>query len=204
MELLASCEVEKCETFNGKLSVSDENGKGIKVSLNVLVRDFDSLPTNYSNVKCVTIFSDDVDGSLESIPVPVFYECNLGDEIPSNYKRVLVRLPEGYCNMFELKALCDKYPNVRVIGGNLLNIEGVRIGRFEGNKPVICDGVYDTFIEAELDDLEGIKEKVKKVKVIEVKEKKAREKKEKAPAEKKVSKKVEAFKNMFGDGGESF
>lgn len=204
MELLASCTVERVATFGGRLSVLDEEGRELKVSLNVVISEFDSLPTSYANVKCLTVTSDDIDGSLESVPVPVFYECSLGEEIPSGYENVLVRLPEGYCDMRRVKELCRKYPNVRVVGGNLLNIEGVRIGRFDGNKPIVCNGVYDTFIEAGIDDLAGIREKVKKVKSVEVKEKKAREKGTKAPAEKKISKKVVAFSNMFGGSEDEF
>lgn len=203
MELLASCTVERANSFNGKLSVSDEEGKDIKVSLNVLVDDV--MPVSFSNVKCITAGIGGKVVGLENAPVPVFYECALGDEIPQGIGgTVLVRLPEGYCNMLEAKELCDKYPNVRVIGGNLLNIDGVRIGRFDGNKPVVCNGVYDTFIESGIDDLEGIKEKVKKAKVVEVKEKKVREKSSKAPAEKKISKRVVAFNNMFGSEEEDF
>lgn len=208
MELLASCSLERSKTFNGKLSVTDENGKDIRVSLNVVVGD-ESESEVFSILKggekCVTFA-----GSTKATSCPMGYEGKVFNEYTledvsaiKDTKGIvnLVRLPDDYCNMQELKTLCEGNPSIRVIGGKLLNIEGVRIGRFDSNKPVVCCGVYDTFIESDIDDLDGIKEKIKKVKVSEVKEKKA---KEKVPAEKKTSKKVEAFKNMFGGGSESF
>lgn len=214
MELLASCSLERSKTFNGSLSIPDEDGKTMhKVSLNVVVGDEpeDEVFASVNKLaKCITFV-----GKNKATKCPLGMEGRVFNEYmleelnsfnpePIEGITVLVRLPDDYSHMLTLKMLCDTRKDIRVIGGKLLNIEGVRIGRFDSNKPVVCNGVYDSFIEADIDDLEGIKEKIKKVKVVEVKEKKDREKKEKAQSEKKISKKVEAFKNMFGDGGESF
>lgn len=211
MELLASCSLERSKSFNGKLSVEGEDGKDIRVSLNIVVGDesegevFKGLT---GNEKCITFVDKKATVCPKGFEGKVFNEYSL-----DTYKGKqdvegvvnLLRVPDGYCDMYTLKGICDEDPNIRIIGGKLLNIDGVRIGRFDSVKPVVCDGVYDTFIEANIDDLSDIKEKVKKAKTSEVKEKKPHSAKaNKGTTEKKTSKKVEAFKNMFGDGGESF
>lgn len=214
MELLASCSLEKSRTFNGSLSIPDDDGKTMhRVSLNVVVGD-ESEDEVFAGVnklaKCITFA-----GNTKATKCPmglegkVFNEYSLEEFRDSNSEPVsgvvtLVRLPDDFSHMLTLKTLCIGREDIRLIGGKLLNIEGVRIGRFDGNKPVVCNGVYDSFLEVDIDNLEGIKEKIKKVKVVEVKEKKAKEKKDKAPAEKKVSKKVVAFNSMFGGEGEEF
>lgn len=214
MELLASCSLEKSRTFNGSLSIPDDDGKTMhRVSLNVVVGD-ESEDEVFAGInklaKCITF-----KGDTKATKCPIGLEGKVFNEytIMEMATRVvesidgvttLVRVPDDYFDMLTLKRLCDSRHDVRIIGGKLLNIEGVRIGRFDGNKPVVCNGVYDSFLEVDIDDLEGIKEKIKKVKVVEVKEKKAKEKKDKAPAEKKVSKKVVAFNSMFGGEGEEF
>lgn len=214
MELLASCSLDRSKTFNGSLTIPDEDGKTMhKVSLNVVVGD-ETEDEVFSSInklaKCITfVGKNKATKCPEGYKGKVFNEYSLEEFHGSNLEPIdgvinLIRLPNNYSHMLTLKMLCAGRDDVRVIGGNLLNIDGVRIGRFDSNKPTVCNGVYDTFIEADIDDLEGIKEKIKKVKVVEVKEKKAKEKKEKAPAEKKVSKKVVAFNSMFGGGGEEF
>ena len=214
MELLASCSLERSKQYNGTLSIPAEDGiHSHKLSLNVVIGDEneDEVFANVNKIaKCIT-FS----GNTKATKCPdgfkgkIFNEYSLEDITAGNVDSVdgvvtLVRLADDYSNMLVLKKLCENREDIRVIGGKLLNIEGVRIGRYDSNKPVVCNGVYDAFIEVDIDDQEGIQEKIKKVKVAEVKEKKVREKKEKAPAEKKVSKKVVAFNSMFGGSGEDF
>lgn len=211
MELLANCSLERSKTFNGKLSVEDEDGKDIRVSLNVVVdkESEDEIFSGLSGIeKCVTFVGNKATRCPKGLEGKVFNEYSLDtylDKKDVDGVVNLLRVPNGFCDMKTLKGICVADSSIRVIGGKLLNIEGVRIGRFDSTKPVVCDGVYDTFIEADIDDLNGIKEKVKKAKSSEVKEKKSHSSKSsKGTVEKKTSKKVEAFKNMFGDGGESF
>ena len=107
-----------------------------------------------------------------------------------------------------LKEVCDKYPTVRFIGGNLLGVEGVRIGRYDEGKdkcsPVFKD-IYDNFVEVDLEDLDNLQEIVKKTRKkaeSQIKEKtkkksKSAKAKSSTPKEKKVPKRKEAFSKLF-------
>ena len=102
--------------------------------------------------------------------------------------------------MRTLAGLCTRYPSVRVVGGNLLAVEGVRIGRYERGKErmsPVFDCVYDTFVETSLNDLSGIEEKVRKAKSsISSLEKKGGKKK--SNDDPKVSKRVKGLSDMLG------
>lgn len=116
-----------------------------------------------------------------------------------------LRLLVSYCNMGE---------NIRVIGGNLLCVDGLRVGRIEGNKPLVCSGVYDSFIEAdesELSDMNTLLEKIKQaekslskamLKSNKSKSSNSSKKSPSQPSEPKKpssnSKKATAFSNLFG------
>lgn len=169
MEILASCSLEESEKYVGKLLIDSEDGsKPDKVSLNLVIEDGNtSILSNLNpNVKCIT-YKGDVD--LSSIEIPkgrVFREFSLDEEIiEQEGVTPLVRVPDGYSDMRTLLNICTLHPSVRIIGGNLLNIDGVRIGRYSIGKdkgsPVYC-GLYDQFLEVPLSDLGNIQEVVKK------------------------------------------
>lgn len=104
---------------------------------------------------------------------------------------ILVEMPDGFSDMREALRICRELPEARLIGGKLLGIEGVRIGRFdEGDlegvkftdKRVFFEGSYDPFVEVDLMDLENIETDAPKTGAIRVK----REKVAKAPREPKA------------------
>lgn len=230
MKILASCDIDKAMGFNGKLVLPNEDEKKPdKVMLNIVVDGC----CGYSNeeifrkasdlgkdiVQCITFKVEE--GRFASY-VPTEWEGKIFNEYSAGYyddpnvpvcdkATSLLRLPEGYSNMRVLYDMSKKYPNVRYIGGHLLGIEGIRIGRFDTGKdkmsPVFKD-MYDAFVEVDLDDLNGLQEIVKKTR------KKAekmfsdgtkRKPRVGKPKVKKVSKRVEAFNSLFaGDAEEEF
>lgn len=187
MQLLASCTLKQAMGFNGKLVIPNEDEKKPdKVFLNVEYSDedgsvddfFSKVSTlNKNNVKCVSFPV----GVLFSVPEEwkgkVFIK-NTIDEIQQglNYTGVsgavdLVHLDVDYpskkykVTLRDLVSICNELPTVRFYGGNLLAVEGLRIGRFDEGKekmsPVFKD-IYDTFVEVDLGDLDGLKEIVSK------------------------------------------
>lgn len=224
MELLARCSLEESKKFDGKLVIPNEdNSKPDKVYLNVVLSDGDSINDLSGKEYCVSFTSGTlgVDSVPDRLKGRVFNEVLLDDLKSSNLSDVegvvnILKLPEGYCDMRNLYNLCSEYPNLRVVGGNLLGVEGVRIGRFDNGKdkmPPVFDGIYDTFVEVDLGDLEGLKEIVRKTRkkaegsTAELKKKtkgkSSGEGKSKKP--KRSSKKSEVFDKLFGDvGGNEF
>lgn len=215
MELLASCSLERSRTFNGTLSLPNEDKKvNDKVSLNIVIDNAEDCNVVFSSLsgleRCVT-FTGEKKATYcpTNLEGKVFNEYTIEDALNGRIEPImgvvdLVRVPEGYCDMRQVKTYCSKYPSVRFIGGNLLNIEGVRIGRYDKGKdkmsPVLCD-MQDTFVEVNLDDLNGIQEKVKKVRI--KAEKLAKEPKKKSSGNgggnnKKKEKRVAAFSGLFG------
>lgn len=214
MEVLASCSLERSKGVTGSLFIQDSEGKGHhKVLLNVVVDD-ESEEQVFSevgnNVKCVTFA-----GSTKATHCPegmqgrVFNQytlseihSGLGEDIEGVV--TLVKLPDDYSHMLTLKKLCETREDIRVIGGNLLSIEGVRIGRYKGKRPLVCKGIYDSFIEIDLDSPDAdVREKIKKAGAVTEKsgEKKS---KDRVQVEKKPNKRVVAFNTMFGGGEEDF
>ena len=109
-------------------------------------------------------------------------------------------LPEGYCDMREVYNLSIKYPRLRFTGGNLLEIPGIKIGRYDKGKEkmsAVFNGVYDMFTEVELADIE-----VQRVLS------KAKSRSSSSGSSKKSvatkSKKTETFSKFFGGEGDSF
>lgn len=214
MEILAGCSIEESKKYNGKLVIPNEEGKSPdKVSVNIIVEDgnTDVFKELSGSEKCVTFIGEPATFCPTNMEGKVFNEVDYEyfkeneDSIPMNIKGIttLIRLPNGFCNMLEVKEICTKYPYARVIGGNLLSIEGVRIGRFDTGKdkmsPVYTE-MYDTFIEVLLKDLDGIQEVIKRNK----KKIKSMVEKEKKPREKKESKRVVSFNTLFGGNQEEF
>ena len=96
------------------------------------------------------------------------------------------------------------HPGVRFIGGRLLALNGISIGRFDEGKSkmsVNYSDVYDNFLEVKLSEIDNLKEIVKKsrkkLEDAEDKPKKKKVSKEHNPG--KASKRVAAFSNLFSD-----
>lgn len=229
MELLASCSLEQARGFNGKLVIPNEDSKRPdKVYLNVEYSESDGSAEQFlervseldkSLVKCVS-FPEEYAGVLvsEDWKGRVFVYTTLDTVVQGvNYPESdgvisLIRLDEDYPSekyiptLRDLARVCENNPNVRFVGGNLLGVEGLRIGRFDNGKdkmsPVFKD-IYDTFVEVRLDDLEGLTEIVKKTR------KKAEsgeggKKKPRVAKAKKPKRQVEAFMTLFGEEEEEF
>jgi len=222
MHLLASCSLEKSQSFNGTLVLPNEDKKTPdKVSLNIVVEDGNTevFKVLDKGNEFVTFVETPTPFCPTSFKGRVFNEYSL-DQLRSGFIKPvtdvinLVRLPNGYCDMLELVNQTVLNPDVRFIGGNLLGVEGVNIGRTDNGKeklsPVFLD-VYDTFLEVDLNDLQGIQEKVKKNRTkVEGAAKVKVSKKGKSTsgsgekAERKVSKRVAAFNNLFSSTEEEF
>lgn len=218
MQILASCSLEEASRFNGKLVLPNEDAKKPdKVFLNIIADGRESVDVfkkvdEIPSVKCITFVGEGVSyvptGYEGSVFVEKTLEEALSDSVvyPSGVV-VLVRLPKDFpnsaYNMRTVYELSVKNPNMRFIGGSILGIEGIRVGRFDSGKekmsPVFSD-IYDTFVEVDLDDLSGIQEIVKKTR--RRAEHIMKEKKPRAPKEKKVSRRVQAFNSLFGDSCE--
>lgn len=210
MELLASCSLEESKRFNGTLVLPKEDQKKAdKVFLNIMVGATEDIPEVFGKLsgreKCITFPEDNpVSSCPEGYSGRLFNECSL-DTLPQMPQVdgvvSLVRLPQGYNDMRTLRKLSETYPNARFMGGNLLGIDGVRIGRFDEGKdkmsPVFED-VYDTFVEVDLNDLEGIQEIIRKV------SKRGEGSAPRVAKEKKPPKRAEAFNKLFGGEEEEF
>lgn len=219
MDFLASCSLEESQQYTGKLVIpAEDGGKPGKVMLNIVCSGGDRslLKAVGGNVKCIT-YVGDMHGfneeSFEDVPAGVFHEVNLSDfsvEDTPCYTGVttLIRLPNGYCDMRNVHSICSKRPDVRVIGGNLLAVDGVRVGRFEGGKDKIApvfNGVYDSFLEVSLGELGDVTELVKKAKKTmksvsdESKPRKKKEKSSESTPKRKVNSIANAFSCLFSE-----
>lgn len=217
MDILASCTIQESIEYKGKLLIENEDGsKPDKVLLNLIVDDTDigKLSSLNVNTKCITYIGNNFEKIKDSIKVPiekVFIEkpYTKGMEINSPSNMVtLIRLPEGFSDMREVKRLCSFGENIRVIGGNLLDIEGVRIGRYDnkGTKDIVFNGIYDRFFEIPLNDissnLKEIKKARKKLNDITINNKGS--KKAKVSKPKPFNKMVKALSSLFNDSEEDF
>lgn len=169
MEVLASCSYEESLKFDGKLQIpTDGVSKPDRVSLNVVVEDGDisilsKLPVN---VKCVTYKGNaDLSGISDK---RVFREVPLseiGNADLSGNVTTLVRVDESFSDMRKAREICSMGDNVRIIGGYLLQIDGVRIGRYDLGKnggTIVYSGIYDSFVELPLLEIGNLQEVVRK------------------------------------------
>ena len=228
MNILASCSIEEAREKTGKLQIEEEEGKHSKVLLNVVVEDINDVNINTllenNNIKCISTktvpkdsiiidkFKDNIfiDYSLNS------YKSSTKKELPEGVIR-LVTLPDGFSDMREVYDICESDDRVRVKGGYLLALEGVRIGRYpkDKEKSVLYEEVYDNFLEVSLTDLSDIKEVVAKVKKSSIKKLKSigedgvekvkrvvKDKVVKAPTKVNKDTKRNALANLFGDSEE--
>ena len=221
MQLLASCSLEKSREFNGKLVLPNENKKTPdKVFLNIVVGE-DERPEDVfkglsGKEKCITFSKyNPTNFCPTSLEGNVFNECDLdillNDACFPEPKGVitLVRLPKDYSDMRNLKKLCSEHPTVRFIGGKLLGVEGVRIGRYDEGKEKmspVFDEIYDTFVEVDLNDLDGLQEIVKRTrsKAEGVVKAKSSKKSSKSSSVKKQPKRIETFSKLFSNDEEDF
>ena len=226
LEILASCSLKAASKFNGKLVLPNEDSKRPdKVFLNIEYSESDGSVADFfakvgileSSFKCVSF---NVDISDEDIPEEFSGKVFLYKDITSCFDSelplgrkftYLVKLPGDFpdkdlykFSLRDLVDLCNKYPNIRFVGGNLLKIRGLNIGRFpEGRKDsmYIFNDIYDSFVEVNLEDIDGLKEIVKKVRVKADGTKPRLSKSSKSNSGSKT-KRVVAFKTMFGDDEE--
>ena len=91
---------------------------------------------------------------------------------------------------------------VRVLGGNFLEISGILIGRYENKGKTkangVYNGIYDSFVEMRLSDLQNlevVKSKLKKLKsTVDSDEEKPKKK-----AKQEKSKLAERFRSLFSE-----
>ena len=105
--------------------------------------------TKYGNARNVVAF--DYTGDIQtlnnldlycSVPVCVKFELedvdstidDIMESITNSKVRVIIKLPESFCNMQAIEQYSEKYSNVHFCGGHFLRLEGCRIG---------CIGVED-------------------------------------------------------------
>lgn len=211
MEILASCTLEESKKYAGKLVVQDENEKPVKVSLNIVSDGSIESKDLGPNVKTVTFIGDDWQLASRKDGVSYFHEVPLGKE-PKLVEGIipLIRVPDGYSNMMELSDVCNKIPNSRLIGGNLLAVEGVRIGRFDDEKKLypVYNGIYDNFIESNLSEIGNLTEVMKKARKklgSSDAKKKGKSTTKAASKPKKSSMVAKSFTSLFSDSdGEEF
>lgn len=162
--LLASCSYEESRKFNSKIvlvSEEESNKKPEEVILNIESDELEEVFKGGLGVaKCVTT-SVSPSRCPSDFKGNVFRLYNYGDDLSGTSDEVegvvpLLVLPRGFCNMREVVELMEKYPTLRVTGGNLLEIPGVRIGRYDSGKEKmssVFNGVYDIFKEVKLEDI---------------------------------------------------
>lgn len=225
--LLAKCkDISKIVGYKGKLVLDDEDGgKSEEVLLNIVLDEEntsggieealkDISIKGIKNVMCYTI-TKGVGSIPESLHGMVFrlhkynnyFDYSILDENPMGVIP-LVELPSGFCDMRIVYDIAMKYPNVRFIGGNLLEIPNINIGRFDKGKEkmsAVFNGVYDYFTEVDFDNIK-VKEVMSKLKT---KSGTTIKKSSKSSAP-KVSKpsvkdrKSESFSRLFGGSGCEF
>lgn len=209
--LLASCDIEDAKKYRNKLVLisEKETKKPEEVWLNILTDEPDDvLKQGIGSAKCVTS-STKPTSCPKDLWGNVFHEVKYED-----YKGVdevdgvvcLVRLPEGFCDMRKAEELCkvnkdytDVEAKVRLIGGNLLEIPSVAIGRYNKGKEkmsAVFNGVYDIFKELHLEDIE-VKEVMSKVRS-------SSSGKSSPKASKSKLKKAESLSKFFGDSCSEF
>lgn len=213
MKIVAGCMAEEASSVNGSLSVPCENKKSPdRVVLNLKIGEGDSVGSLPSIVEYITvkgIYRGSIPGSCKA---EVFNSLTLEEykklEGYSSVYPLLVYLPDGFCDMLYLKRECEKNSFVRFTGGNLLAVEGVRIGRTDKGKEKLSpvfSGVYDYFMETELSELSNIVEKVRKNrKKLEGAEEKEKVKKSKSSKKVNQSGKKKSFARLFGEESEDF
>lgn len=214
MLIVASCSLSEAVEANGKLVTVDEEGnKSDRVLLNVEISESDTdVPEMLKKIPKGTVkfFTVDSDITVDT-DLPVFRSYTLKDVLENGMKTEYIPLvnvgddfPNANANMRTLYELSLSHPGVRFIGGRLLALNGISIGRFDEGKSkmsVNYSDVYDNFLEVKLSEIGNLKKIVKKsrkkLEDAEDKPKKKKASKEHKPG--KASKRVAAFSNLFSD-----
>lgn len=209
--ILASCSYEESKKFNSKIVlVSEEEStkKPEEVLLNIVTSEPDVVINSGIGVaKCITtdVSPSNCPSNLEG---NVFRVYNYGDDLSTVESEVvgvvpLLVLPSGFSDMRELLNIMEKYPRLRATGGNLLEIPGIRIGRYGKGKEKmssVFNGIYDIFREVELSDIK-VQRVMSKIRTNPVKGG------SRGTSSKKSSskiKKIETLKKFFGDMSSEF
>lgn len=207
--LLASCSYEESKKFNSRIVLVSEdvtNKKPEEVRLNIVTDNpnevfiggigvAECMTTRVSPNFCPTVLQGNVFRLYDYGEDLVGVNSEIEGVVP------MLVLPDGYSDMRELSSIVLKYPNLRVTGGNILEIPGIKIGRYDKGKEkmtsVFC-GVYDIFKEVDLQDI--------KVQRIMSKVRTKSQKSGSSPQKQGVSKsrKTETFSKFFGSGGDEF
>lgn len=215
MQFLAKCSVEEAKKYNGKLVIPNEDSKKVdKVFLNIEVHDSEELEEAYrftpGLVKCITSWVKPMycpEAWKGNVFCAYSYENDVVGKDHTDGVKPLLIASQGYCNMRDIYNISLKTEDLRVIGGCLLDIEGINIGRYNSNKgdsTAVFDGMYDTFVEINIEDLENLQEiasKVrKKVSESDIKEKKSKDGKSSKPKSigQTVNKRKETLNKLFG------
>lgn len=214
MLIVASCSLSEAVEVNGRLVTVDEEGnKSDRVLLNVKISESDTdVPEMLKKIPKGTVKFFTVDSDITmNTDLPVFRSYTLEDALENGMKTEYIPLvnvgddfPNANVNMRTLYELSLSHPGVRFIGGRLLALNGISIGRFDEGKSkmsVNYSDVYDNFLEVKLSEIGNLKEIVKKsrkkLEDAEDKPKKKKASKEHKPG--KASKRVAAFSNLFSD-----
>jgi hypothetical protein len=210
--LLASCSYEESKKYSSKIVLSSEDDnskKAEEVLLNIVTDNPNEVIVGGIGVaKCVTTRVSPTFCPVE-LHGNIFRLYELEEDLESILEEVegvvpMLVLPEGYSDMRELCNIAAKYPNLRFIGGNLLEIPGLKIGRYDKGKEKmssVFNGVYDIFQEIKLEDIE-----VQKV-MSKVRSKSPKAKSTSSSKPKKVSSKdrqAETFLKFFGSADNPF
>ena len=214
MLIVASCSLSEAVEVNGRLVTVDEEGnKSDRVLLNVEISESDTdVPEMLKKIPKGTVKFFTVDSDIAvNTDLPVFRSYTLKDALEKGMKTEYIPLvnvgedfPNANVNMRTLYELSLSHPGVRFIGGRLLALNGISVGRFDEGKSkmsVNYSDVYDNFLEVKLSEIDNLKEIVKKsrkkLEDAEDKPKKKKVSKEHKPG--KASKRVAAFSNLFSD-----
>lgn len=214
MLIVASCSLSEAVEVNGRLVTVDEEGnKSDRVLLNVEINESDTdVPEMLKKIPKGTVKFFTVDSDIAvNTDLPVFRSYTLEDALENGMKTEYIPLvnvgddfPNANVNMRTLYELSLNHPGVRFIGGRLLALNGISVGRFDEGKSkmsVNYSDVYDNFLEVKLSEIGNLKEIVKKsrkkLEDSEDKPKKKKVSKEHKPG--KASKRVAAFSNLFSD-----
>lgn len=213
MKFLASATCEEALSYKGKLVIpnEEEGKKPHQVLLNIVAEDESVFSELSCPVQSITFMGNPPSFVPTNYENKVFCETSLeGIKNISFPSKVipLVRLEPDFSDMRAIYNCSKEYPTARFIGGNILGIPDLKIGRFDStHKPIVCHGVYDDFIEVQLSELDNLQEVVKKVKIKVVDGEEVvskRRKGDKKPKAKKaskgnkVNKKVAVFSSLFG------
>lgn len=163
--ILASCSYEESRKYNGKLIVKPTEGltkkKQEEVQLNIVTDDPEYVfkhGIGVANCITTTVSPSYCPDSLKGKVFRVYnYHEGLIEVNEQEGIIPLIVLPEGFDDMRKVETIMEEFSDSRVIGGNLLEIPGFRIGRYDKGKEKmssVFNGIYDIFKEVELNSIE--------------------------------------------------